>query len=258
MGKKGFVGLWLLSILLFFSGNQPAAQETREITVSAAISLTDAFNDMGRAFEARVKGVKIHFNYGASGALAGQIAAGAPVDVFASAAQKDALDLDQKGYLVPNSIKIFSANAVVLVQPAEAKATLTTFADLNKNEIRKIAMGNPATVPAGRYGLEVLQFLKIAEAVKEKLVYAENVRQVLDYTARDEVDAGIVYATDAATRTAVKVMAQAPEGSHTPVLYPVALVKGGKNENLAREFIAFVLSAEGQNILRKYGFMPAP
>jgi len=257
MMKKRGCGLWISLVFLLLSASVPA-EEVKEITISAAVSLTDAFNDIGKAFEARVKGVKIHFNYGASGALAGQIAAGAPVDVFASAAQKDVGDLDKRGYLITASIKTFAANAVVLVQSVKAKTTLTSFGDLNKTEIQKIALGNPTTVPAGRYGLEVLQFVKISEAIKEKLIYAENVRQVLDYVARNEVDAGIVYATDAATSAAVKVITKAPEGSHAPVLYPIALVKGGKNEDLAREFIAFVLSAEGQNILRKYGFMPAP
>jgi molybdate transport system substrate-binding protein len=116
---------------------------------------------------------------------------------------------------------------------------------------------NPKTSPAGRYADEVFQFLKIADAIKDKLVFAENVRQVLDYVARGEVDAGVVYATDAMTRTSgVTVIAVAQEGSHKPILYPIAIVKGSKNEQAARGFISFVRSDEGKKILGKYGFKP--
>ena len=144
---------------------------------------------------------------------------------------------------------------MVLVKPRSSKTRIASFADLEKTEVQKIAIGNPRTVPAGRYADEVFQSLKLSGAIRDKLVLAENVRQVLDYVARGEVDAGVVYATDATTRPQeVTIVATAPKGSHKPILYPIAVVKGSKSENAARAFISFVRSGEGRKILEKFGF----
>ena len=139
--------------------------------------------------------------------------------------------------------------------PAGAKTSLKSFEGLSGAEIKKIAVGNPKTVPAGRYAEEVFGSYKMLPSVKDKFIYAENVRQVLDYVARGEVDAGIVYATDAAARAKeIKIVATAPEASHKPVVYPMAVVKGTKSEADAKAFIALVVSPEGKKILQKYGF----
>jgi molybdate transport system substrate-binding protein len=126
---------------------------------------------------------------------------------------------------------------------------------LSAAEIKKIAVGNPKTVPAGRYAEEVFGFYQLLSSIKDKFIYAENVRQVLDYVVRGEVDAGVVYATDAAARLKeIKIIATAPEASHKPVVYPIAVVKGTKSEADAKAFIALVLSPEGKKILQKHGF----
>ena len=165
------------------------------------------------------------------------------------------MPLEQAGLLIPGSRADFAGNSVVLVQPLQATVKLAGFPDLAKPEVKKIAIGNPKTVPAGRYATEVFNYFKIADAIQEKLVLAENVRQVLDYVARGEVDAGLVYQTDAMTRSQeVQVIAAAPPESHKPVVYPLALIKGAANEAAAREFVALVLSAQGQTVLQKYGF----
>ena len=118
-------------------------------------------------------------------------------------------------------------------------------------------MGNPKTVPAGRYAAEVLGHYGILDSVRERLVFAENVRQVLDYVARGEVDAGMVYSTDAMTRPKeVTLVATAPEGSHKPILYPIAVIKGTKKENAARGLVSLVVSPEGRKILERHGFEP--
>ncbi len=201
--------------------------------------------------------VKVNFNFGASGDLIRQIQGGAPVAVFASAAQKDMDTLEQAGLLIPGSRADFAGNSVVLVQPRQATVKLAGFPDLAKSEVKKIAIGNPKTVPAGRYATEVFNYFKLADAIKDKLVLAENVRQVLDYVARGEVDAGLVYQTDAMTRQQeVQVIATAPPASHKPVIYPLALIKGAASEAAAKEFVALVLSAQGQTVLQKYGFKP--
>ena len=242
------VFLCLAVPLIAFAGS------TKEITVSAAISLKNAFEEIGRLYEAQ-NGTKCVFNFGASGDLLKQIAGGAPVDVFASAAQKDMDDAGRQGLIVTATRADFAANSVVLIVPAGTKTSLKSFEGLSAAEIKKIAIGNPKSVPAGRYAEEVFSFYQILPSIKDKLIYTENVRQVLDYVARGEVDAGVVYATDAATRSKeIRIIAAAPEAGHKPVVYPIAVVKGTKSEADAKSFISLVLSPEGKKILQKYGF----
>jgi molybdate transport system substrate-binding protein len=251
----------LLSCISFFAAVLPAvtshAEPATEITVSAAISLKNAFEEVGRLYESQNKDSKVTFNLGASGDLMTQIKGGAPVDVFASAALKDMDELDNAGFVVQETRTNFVTNSVVLIVPSSSKIILTSFEDLKKAEIKKIAIGNPKTVPAGRYADETLQYYKISDMIQPRLVFAENVRQVLDYVIRGEVDAGVVYSTDAMVKQKeVKIILTAPEASHKPIMYPIAVVKGTKNEKAAKSFIAFVTSDEGRKILSKYGFKP--
>ena len=162
------------------------------------------------------------------------------MDVFASASLKEMDDLNAKDILLKNTVVNIAKNSIVLIQPAHARVALKSFNDLTKEAVKKIAIGNPKTVPAGRYAEETLQYFKIFETLKDKFIFAENVRQVLDYVARDEVDAGIVYLTDALVmKEKVKVVVKAPEESHKPVIYPIAVLKGQKmkrwQENLKRQ-----------------------
>jgi molybdate transport system substrate-binding protein len=248
----------LCGLLLLFVMTVSGAQGlvyAEELTVSAAISLKNAFEEAGRLFEGRHQGTRVLFNFGASGDLSRQIAAGAPVDVFASAALKDMDDLERQGLVRPGTRINFVGNTMVLVVPSHTPVALKTFQDLKDPRIKRIAIGNPQTVPAGRYAQEVLTYFKLWEPLKEKLVQAENVRQVLDYTARKEVEAGLVYSTDARTRAKeIKVVAIAPEDSHKPILYPLALVQGTKKEAAAKTFVDLLLSKEGKEILQRYGF----
>jgi molybdate transport system substrate-binding protein len=222
--------------------------------VSAAISLKNAFEEIGRLYESKY-GTKCILNFGGSGALAKQSLGGAPVDVFASAAQKDMDDVDKQGLIVAGTRADFAANSIVLIVPSGATVPLKSFEGLRAAKIEKIAIVNPKTSPAGRYAEEVFSYYQILPSIKDKYIYTENVRQVLDYVARGEVDAGVVYATDAAVRSKdVKIIAAAPEASHKPVVYPIAVVKGAKNEADAKAFISLVLSPEGKKILQKHGF----
>jgi len=255
MKPYGLCAAFLFCCLCIFHINLSPAEPPNEITVSAAISLKNAFEEIGKTFEEKRPGTKIRFNFGASGDLTRQIEAGAPVDVFASAAQKDMDVIDQKGFITPGTRTNFMGNSIVLVKPGVSRIRMESLEDLRKAEVKKIVIGNPKTVPAGRYAEEVLRYLKLWEAVKEKLVFAEHARQVLDYVARNEVDAAMVYSTDAMIRPKeVRVVLKAPGNSHPPIVYPIAVVKGSKNQLLAREFIALVLSIEGKTILNKYGF----
>jgi molybdate transport system substrate-binding protein len=246
-------------LLFFFLAilciNLSSAEPAQEIIVSAAISLKNAFEEIGKIFKEKHPWAKIRFNFGASGDLARQIEAGAPVDVFASAAQKDMDDIDQKGLITYGTRMNFAGNSVVLVKPSMSQIRMELFEDLRKPEVKKIVIGNPKSVPAGRYAEEVLKYLKLWEGVKEKLVFAEHVRQALDYVARNEVDAAMVYSTDAMIRPKeVKIVTKAPDKSHQPIVYPIAIVKRSRNQSLAKEFTALVLSNEGKTLLNKYGF----
>lgn len=234
------------------------AQTQQEILVSAAISLKDAFTNIGKAFEAKNKNVKVVLNFGASGDLKTQILGGAPVDVFASAAQKEMNELEKNNKIIRETRVDFAGNGVVLIVPADSRAQIQSFADLQKPEIKKFSIGNPKTVPAGRYADEVLTYYKLKDAgTLDKCVYGEHVRQVLDYVARKEVDAGIVYATDAQSRAGdVKVVVAAPAETHKPIIYPLAVVAGSKNKDASDRLISFTLSKEGQQILKKHGFLP--
>jgi len=232
-----------------------ATADQQELTVSAAISLKNAFEEIGKLYEVRHKGTKVNFNFGASGDLVRQIEGGAPVDVFASAAQKDMDEAEKKGLIVPSSRVNFAGNSIVLIIPADSKLRTQTFQDIGLNQVGKIAAGNPKTVPAGRYAEEIFVHFKMLHSIKEKLIYAEHVRQVLDYVARGEVDAGVVYSTDAMVKAKdIKIVATAPEDSHSPIIYPAAVVKGTSKEPLAKAFLSLLISEQGRKALEKRGF----
>ena len=225
-----------------------------ELTVSAAVSLKDAFRQIAEVYEKRT-GTRIHFNYGASGALQKQIESGAPVDLFASAGAKQMDELASKSLIVSDTRTDFARNSLVLITPARG-IVIGSFIDLANPLVKKVAVGNPKTVPAGQYTEQTINKLKLLSQIQSKLIFAEDVRQVLDYVARDEVDAGVVYSSDALSAgDKVKVVARAPDDSHDRILYPIAVVKDSQQKEAARKFIDLVLSAEGQAILVKHGFL---
>ena len=198
-------------------------------------------------------GKTVRFNFGASGALQKQLENGAPADIFASAGVKQMDELAEKGLIDQESRRDFAGNSLVLILPKDTKLNVKDFSDLSKAE--KIAVGNPKTVPAGQYTAQIFDKLKLNETLQNKLVLAENVRQVLDYVSRGEVDAGVVYATDARIADdTVTIAATAKSGWHQPVLYPIAVLKDAEHQQTAREFVNLILSPEGQEILESYGF----
>lgn len=224
-----------------------------DLIVSAAASLTNAFKELAPMFEAQNPGTKVQYNFGSSGALLQQISKGAPADVFASADQ-ETMDQAQKESLVAaGERRDFVSNALVVVVPGDAKATPKAVGDLTGQAYGKIAIGLPASVPVGRYTLGVLEKAKLWGAIEPKMIPAQNVRQALDYVARGEVDAGFVYATDAALMPdKVKVAFGVP--TEVPILYPIAPIAGSANAAEAKKFVSFVLTPQAQAVLSKYGF----
>ena len=228
--------------------------QAADLTVSAAASLSNAFRELAPIFEARHAGTHVLLNFAASDALLAQVRQGAPVDVFASA-DEATLDKAQAEHLLAAGTRhVFARNALVLITPADSKlAAPKALADLRAPAYARIALGAPAGVPAGRYAQGALQGAGLWDAVAAKAVYATNVRQALDYVARGEVDAGFVYATDAqALRDKVRVAFDV--ATPTPIVYPLAVIEGSRQAELARAFADFTLSPEGQAVLAKYGF----
>ncbi|MGA8222855.1 MAG: molybdate ABC transporter substrate-binding protein [Candidatus Acidiferrales bacterium] len=229
------------------------AQESGSVTVSAAISLKDALDEIGHMYDERHTGVKIIFNYGGSGTLQHQIEQGAPVDIFFSAAEKQMDALKSASLLVAGTRRALVTNTLVLIEPA-ASSRLKNFQDLARPEVKIIALGEPGTVPAGMYARQTLEHLGLLAAVEKKAVYAKDVRAVLTYVETGNADAGIVYLTDARGSAKVRVVATAPEGSHDQIVYPAALLKNSKNEKAARAFLQFLESSDAHAIFEKYGF----
>jgi molybdate transport system substrate-binding protein len=230
-----------------------ASASAADITVSAAASLTNAFKEIGTAYEKEHAGDKVLFNFAASDPLVQQISKGAPVDVFASADQ-DAMDkADTLKLLAPGTRKNFASNSLVLIVPEHSKVTVKSVADVAQAGVARITIGNPASVPVGRYTKTALENAKLWTVVEPKLILGTSVRQCLDYVARGEVDAGFVYATDAAI-VKDKVNVVATVQTATPVTYPIAVIAAGPQAAEGRKFADYVQSASGQAILAKYGF----
>jgi molybdate transport system substrate-binding protein len=221
--------------------------------VSAASSLTNAFNEIGKAYEREHQDMRVLLNFGASGTLLQQISRGAPVDVLATADQETMERAEKQNLIYRDSRASFAANKLLLVTPGDAPLKPTTLQALASPDVKRIAVGNPESVPVGRYAKAALEKAGLWEQLGPKLIFTQNVRQSLDYVARGEVDAGFVYATDAAIAP-IKIHSALETPTEKPIVYPIAVVKGFGNERNARDFIAFVQSETGQKILAKYGF----
>jgi molybdate transport system substrate-binding protein len=236
-----------------------AVAEAQEVTLSVAISMKDAVEELGRGFMAARPGVTLRYNFGSSGELQKQIEAGAPVDLFISAAQRQMDELEKKGLIASDTRRIFARNVLTVIKPSDSKIDIAKPSDLLDPKVGKIVIGNPKTVPAGQYSEESLRALGLWDRVQPRLVFSENVRQALDYVARGEVDAGFVYTTDAATRgQQVKEAFRPPEDTYSPVVYPVAVTRDSKQPALARAFLDGLVGREGQATLARFGFQPPP
>jgi molybdate transport system substrate-binding protein len=235
---------------------RPAPRQAN-LTISAAISMKDSLDEVQHDFTAANPSIVIACNYGASGTLQLQIEQGAPVDVYISASPKQMDTLEAKRLLLEGTRKNLLRNEVVLIVPRDSRSLVSSFQDLARPDVKQIALGEPTTVPAGEYAKEVLAYLGIYGVVKPKALLAKDVRQVLTYVETGNVDAGVVYSTDAASSSRVKVVATAPEKSHLPVVYPVAVIKNSKEPAAARAFEDFLFGAQARAIFRKNGFMPA-
>jgi molybdate transport system substrate-binding protein len=258
-----FVILSVTSLLLIFNFKAIASWETKtfaqsnqsiDLTISAAVSLQDALKTIQPIYKNKQPQVDIIYNFGSSGSLQQQIEQGAPVDIFISAAKRQMDALESKNLLLPGTRRDLLKNKIVLIVPQD-NTTIQSFTDLGTDTLTQIALGEPNSVPAGKYAEEVLTSLGILDVVTPKAVYAKDVRQVLNYVATGNVDAGIVYLSDVKVSDRVKVVATASEGSHSPVVYPIAVLQDSNNPEAAKEFEDFLFTSEAKTIFERYGLM---
>lgn|GEM_PF-220873 len=224
------------------------------LTLSVAASLQDSMMEIEAAYQ-RDHSIEFRNNFGASGTLAREIEQGAPVDAFISAGAKPMDQLESEGLLLTGSRMNLVRNSLVLIAPLGS--SLKEFGSLTERQVRLIALGDPVSVPAGRYGRQTLEALHLYDKLKSKLVLGKDVRQVLTYVETGNADAGIVYATDAQISHRVQVAAVAPENSHEPIVYPAAEIKRSQSEAVAGDFITFLRSPTARAIFERHGFKMA-
>ncbi len=224
-----------------------------DINVYAAASLTNALNEIRALYIRSRPGVGLTMTYGGSGALQQQIERGAAADVFLSAASSQIDALQSQGLLLPDTRRDLLGNQIALVVPIGSTG-INSFRDLTAARVRRIAIGNPAAVPAGEYAQEVFASYGIKNQLRPKLTLYGDVRQVLAAVESGEADAGVVYVTDARVSTTTRIAAVAPRRTHTPIIYPVAVLRNSRNPEAARDFENFLFSSQARAVFEKYGF----
>ena len=217
------------------------------------MSLTDALTEVSQRF-GTAQNVKVYCNFAGSSTLQRQIEKGAPADVFISASPKQIDALRGAGLIYEDSRRAILSNRLVLVAPVNNPLAMTDVGTLAQDSIRRIAIGEPNSVPAGIYGREALMHLGVWTAVQPKLIPSADVRSTLAYVESGEVDVGIVYQTDAAISKKVRIIYQIPNSSHTPIVYPAAVLRDTGRKTLAQAFLEYLQTAEVAAIFEKYGF----
>ncbi|WP_375708468.1 molybdate ABC transporter substrate-binding protein [Paenibacillus albidus] len=234
-------------------GDAEAATPKTEIIVSAAASLKDSLDEIAALYEKKHPGIKLVFNYAASGTLQKQIEQGAPADLFFSAGDKQMNVLVDQG-LIGDHKKLLK-NQLVVVVPSDSQAKLTSITALTAPAFKRIAIGQPESVPAGQYAQQSLAAKKVWDRLQGKLVFTKDVRQVLSYVETGNVDAGFVYKTDALTSSKVKIALAVGAHVHKPIQYPAGIVKDTKHPEEAKAFYSYLQTREARSIFTSYGFL---
>ena len=251
------VGILLAGVLAGCGTKDTGEEITKKSTgilVMAAASLMDVCNELAKSYRKEKPNVELSFTFGSSGALQTQIEEGAPSDIFISAARKQMDALEEQALIIKDTRMDLLENKVVLIVPEGNMNEIGSYMDIATGKVERIALGEPGSVPAGQYSEEILTTLGIWEAAKTKAVYGSNVRQVLSWTERGEVDCGIVYLTDAALSEQVEIICEAPRDTHKPVIYPAAVLKESKHQQESRDFLEFLQSEKAKAIFEKNGF----
>lgn len=254
MLRKILILILFISILPSCNIGDKTDEGKTELVISAASSLTYALDELKKEFEAQNPNITLTLNFASSGKLAYQIEQGAPVDVFLSASAQFMDQIENKDLIAKDSRISFSSNEMVLITNTESLSNINSFVQLKNENIDMIAIGNPDSVPAGEYAIEILKNLNLWDDLKNKIVYAKDVRQVLAYVESGNVDYGIVYYSDALTSEDIKILSTASNKLHTKIDYPAAILNDSKNKEEAQLFLEYLASDEGKAIIKKYGF----
>jgi molybdate transport system substrate-binding protein len=242
----------LVAAILIACAPQPQSPPTAPLLVAAAASLQQALQDITPLYAPATASQTLRYNFAASGALQQQIEQGAPVDVFISAADKQMKALRDKGLIASETILL--TNQLVLITPKQSSVTLTDFRQLAAPTVQRIAIGEPRSVPAGQYATEVLRHLGILDAVRSKFVLSNSVKSVLTAVETGDVDAGIVYITDAKSSNQVNIAAIANSQLHGAIRYPIGILKSTRSPENSQRYVDFLQSQAAQAIFKKYGF----
>jgi molybdate transport system substrate-binding protein len=232
---------------------QPVAAE--EVSVFAAASLANALEEIGKSYQTQ-SGNSVIYNFAGSNILARQIQEGAPGDIFFSADEAKMDALDRSGLLAAGSRRNFLSNTLVIVVPTENRTAHFTPRDLAKPEIKRLALADPHAVPAGIYAKEYLEKLGLWQSLESKVVPTENVRAALAAVESGNVDAGIVYKTDAIISKGVRVAFEVSRSEGPKIVYPVALLKNAPNAVAGQTFLDYLKSQDGLKVFAKFGFLP--
>lgn len=256
--KKILIVLLVFTMSLGLAGCSTESNEEKSepvtLTISAAASLTEAMGEIQEAYAEKSPDTTLVFNFGSSGTLAQQITEGAQVDVFMSASKKDMTTVKDAGELDDSTWVDLLQNEVVLIVPSDSTLALDSFEGVTDPSVTSIGLGEMDSVPAGRYAKQVFTSLGILDQVTAKAVYGKDVKEVLAWVETGNVDAGVVYSTDAESSDSVKVVATADPSTHDPIVYPVAMIKTSQNADASKEFIEFLQSDKAKGIFEGYGF----
>ncbi len=252
----------MLSVLMIGCGNQKDSSSSQkdsaptepsvELNISAAASLKEAMADIQTELKKVKPNVTLTVNFGASGSLQQQIEQGAPCDIFISAGQSQMKALDEKSLILENTKKDLVKNDLVLIGPKDT--TLTGLSDLTSDKVKKIAVGEPASVPAGKYADEVFTTLGIKDAISSKLVFAKDVKEVLAWSTSGNAELGFVYKSDALSSDSCKIIETISEDKHSPITYPIGIIKASKNPEISKSFEDFLFTDTCKQIFEKYGY----
>ncbi|APG26394.1 molybdate ABC transporter substrate-binding protein [Syntrophotalea acetylenivorans] len=247
--------LWGVVLLLFLIPQGGLCANRSTLPISAAMSLKDAVTALKEVYEQQHPDIRLEVNFASSGALQKQIEQGAPTELFLSAGQKQMNALQSQDLIVPQSRCDLLGNSLVLIVAKEQKDRIWGFDDLAK-DAEHFAIGYPDSVPVGRYAKQTLLSVGLWDTLQERLVFAKNARSVLAYVDSGNADAGLVYSSDTKVLKSAVVAAHAPEKSHAPIIYPVALIRDGKQPALTGQFLDFLKTAEACRIFARFGFTP--
>ncbi|MDF2902887.1 MAG: molybdenum transporter, periplasmic molybdate-binding protein [Bacillus sp. (in: firmicutes)] len=237
------------------NGEQKEQKKNVTLTISAAASLQNVLIDIQKEFKKEYPSVSIVYNFGGSGTLQQQILKGAPIDLYIFADEKKAKQLMEKGLVEKDTAKNLLGNQLVLIQSNSSKTPISNIEDLIHNDIKKIAIGTPETVPAGKYTKQALEQMRLWSQLENKMVPTKDVRQVLTYVETGNVDAGFVYLTDAIDSKKIKIVTEVPEESHDLIIYPTGIINTSKHKHEASLFSSFLESEQAKKIYNKHRFI---